>query len=1140
MSADKPGGGAEPTVAAAATVTADAAIERPPVDDTVGPVPTSLYRFISEEGRGGLGRVMRARDKRTQRLVAVKEMLVDSPAAAERFRREAMITANLQHPGIVPVYEVGHWRSGQPFYAMKLVEGRTLREVIEEAGGLAARLGLLHHVTAVAEALAYAHSRRIIHRDLKPSNILAGAFGETLIIDWGLAKDLSETGDEPDEERGGTASGDSGLTRAGSVIGTPAYMAPEQARGEPADERSDVYALGCVLYHLLTGEMPYSGSDSVVDDLLAGPPASIAERLPDAPADLRAIVERAMARDPRRRYADASEVAADLRRFETGKLVAAHAYSTGQLVRRWVRRHRGAVAVGVAAAVGLAVLGAVSFKQVAAERDVAERQRALAETAERDAIAARESARGRLADVHEELGRRELSAGEPFRALAHLAETAAIRGELRPGLRYLSGRALEPATAIAGVIDLGAELVTSRRSADRRWAAFATAGDRIDLWSLERGVMVARVSAPGRVHDVAITGGGRLFAATGAGLIAFRGDQGRSWGKDPVSRVAVDESSGRVFAARIDGRVEVRSLDGGDLKATWEGVAGPIDGFELVAGGRRLLIVADDSSRARLLDTASGKRLVEIPEARYHAASPDGSRFLLTRPETTEVFDASSGRRIATLSSGRAYQVLMPSAARVLTANLASEATLWDARSGERVASLEGHTPGNPIFGDGDREGRWLATSFRPGTVRVWELASGHPVGELRHPSTPIFGIAFGDERVVAAGRDGLRLVWERSALRNRQGLFGHRDRARRIAYNRDGSRIATGGEDGTARIWNPLTGDLVATIAGHDGRVTWVELAADGRLLTADAGGTIRIAGGDSWEVSSTLSGHQALIQQARWSADGRLIASIGEDGTARIWDVAAATERCRVELPAPEGRGIELSAAGDRAMAYGAGGTALVFATAGCAVLARLKTPQTMTVRGRLSADGATAVLAGKTPGTETAGAAALFRIDRPSERIDLEGFGAGLVASVELSPDGTRVVAGDVDGEIAELDASGRRIRSFEGVDAVVGDLAYDPSGTLLFVGTDPGELVIFDRATGDLLERIDTMGAGIYQLRVRPDGRQIATAALDPIPRLWTLPRFSGSVDELRRAARCSGDWQLGDGGRLVRRPLPACD
>jgi serine/threonine protein kinase len=214
--ADDPSPGTLSAVASAvveSTASADPAPSLPVVDPEV-------YAVEGEHARGGLGRIVRARDRRLDRLVAIKELTRQGPSARARFEREARITARLAHPAIVPIYEAGRWPSGEPFYAMKLLTGRTLREVIDDARDLDARLGLLPHVLAVAQAVAYAHSQRVIHRDLKPANVLVGAFGETVVIDWGLAREL----DAPDGETGG-------------VMGTPAYMPPEQAAGASVDER---------------------------------------------------------------------------------------------------------------------------------------------------------------------------------------------------------------------------------------------------------------------------------------------------------------------------------------------------------------------------------------------------------------------------------------------------------------------------------------------------------------------------------------------------------------------------------------------------------------------------------------------------------------------------------------------------------------------------------------------------------------------------------------------------------------------------------------------------------------------------------------------------------------------------------------
>jgi serine/threonine protein kinase len=339
------------------------------------------YELGPEIAGGGMGRVLLARDRRLGRVLAIKVMRAETPEHLARFVNEARITARLQHPAIVNVHEAGRLPSGEPFYAMKRVVGRPLSEVIVAAATLEERLALLPRLLTVAEAIAYAHAEGIVHRDLKPQNIMVGDFGETVVLDWGIAKEIGAAEPAPAAAAGPAKAGP-GFTVVGTVLGTPGFMAPEQAAGEPVGLRADVFALGSLLYLLVAGEPPYRGrsGSAVIRAVQERAPAPLGERFPGVPPDLVAIVEKAMARDPAARYPSAKELADDLRRFLTGQLVAVHRYSTWQLVRRWRARHRAAVAVAAVALAALLAGGAVAVRGVLAERDRARTSRALAET----------------------------------------------------------------------------------------------------------------------------------------------------------------------------------------------------------------------------------------------------------------------------------------------------------------------------------------------------------------------------------------------------------------------------------------------------------------------------------------------------------------------------------------------------------------------------------------------------------------------------------------------------------------------------------------------------------------------------------------------------------------------------------------
>ena len=429
-------GGAAPTAAAV---------------DELPLVDPAQYIAEREVARGGMGRIVAAHDRHLGRPVALKELLHADGEQSVRFRREALITARLQHPAIVPVYQAGRWPSGEPFYAMKLVSGRPLDRVIADATTLAARLSLLPSITAAVEAIAYAHSRRVVHRDLKPANVLVGDFGEIVVIDWGLAKDLDAPteddvasappvktspseplaiGSSSKRTRPGAGSESASLTVAGAVMGTPAYMPPEQARGDTVDERADVFSLGAMLYHTLAGAPPYAArtATDVIAHAIAGKVVALSERKTGAPTDLVAIVEHAMAHDPADRYPNAQALAEELRRFQTGQLVAAHDYSLGERIARFVRRHRAAVTVTAIAVVAFAVLGTIAVRRIVAERDRATAQRVLAEHRR---AAAEGMVDFMVSDLRTRLGaigRKDLLAGMGAQIRDYYARLAALPG----------------------------------------------------------------------------------------------------------------------------------------------------------------------------------------------------------------------------------------------------------------------------------------------------------------------------------------------------------------------------------------------------------------------------------------------------------------------------------------------------------------------------------------------------------------------------------------------------------------------------------------------------------------------------------------------------------------------------------------
>lgn len=413
-----------------------------------GLVEKHRYKITGEFARGGMGRILLAFDRATGREVAIKELIgsqheadpapaggklgatgptmmagpsmvagknvpgapgfTESPPpdeiTVERFLREAKITSRLEHPNIVPVYEIAQRPDGVWYYTMKFVRGVTLSKKLRDIqrdskldakAKLAERIKLLGVFIDVCNAVAFAHSKGVVHRDLKPDNIMVGEFGETVVLDWGLAhvegednkkvtqilstKALKTSAQRKlEQEARNTSSSSARLTMMGSVVGTPSYMPPEQAMGklEEVDETSDTYALGAILYELLSGQRAYPGDDAydILDAVLAGPPKALPTIAPEIPPELVAVVERAMARDKSGRFASAHDLGSELRAWRDGRAVASYKYSTGEQIRRIAKRHRAVVGTISAALLVLLIGGTISILSINSEKEEAERQ----------------------------------------------------------------------------------------------------------------------------------------------------------------------------------------------------------------------------------------------------------------------------------------------------------------------------------------------------------------------------------------------------------------------------------------------------------------------------------------------------------------------------------------------------------------------------------------------------------------------------------------------------------------------------------------------------------------------------------------------------------------------------------------------
>jgi serine/threonine protein kinase len=345
---------------------------------------TGPHRTTEELGRGGIGRVVVVHDRYLGREVALKELLQEhtsNPAIAtmrvvaleQRFLREARLTGQLDHPAIVPVFELGRRLDGGLYYTMQRVRGRTLHELLVQDRSLEGRLKHMGAYVTVCHAIAYAHSRAVVHRDIKPQNIMVGQFGETYVLDWGLARVKGKK--DPRAQDLKLAPDITGNVLEGGAIGTPSYMSPEQAEGrvEIIDERSDVWCLGAVLYEILTGTPPYTGVNpfDVLAKIAKQKVLPVRERVKYAPAELAAIAEKALQHKREDRYANAAEMAKDVEAWISGARVGAHEYTSWELLGRFARRNKIILSAASIATAVLLVAGAYAVAKVRAQRDQA-------------------------------------------------------------------------------------------------------------------------------------------------------------------------------------------------------------------------------------------------------------------------------------------------------------------------------------------------------------------------------------------------------------------------------------------------------------------------------------------------------------------------------------------------------------------------------------------------------------------------------------------------------------------------------------------------------------------------------------------------------------------------------------------------
>jgi eukaryotic-like serine/threonine-protein kinase len=1097
------------------------------------------FRVLRPHAKGGLGEVHVAQDLELRREVALKEIqakYADHPDSRSRFVLEAEITGGLEHPGIVPVYGLGQYADGRPYYAMRFIRGDSLAKAIElfhkadavprDRGERAIELRkLLGRFIDVCEAIEYAHSRGILHRDLKPGNIMLGKYGETLVVDWGLAKLIERAGDA--ENSGETTlrplSGSSNPTMMGSAVGTPAYMSPEQASGR-LDElgvTSDVYSLGATLYCLLTGRAPIvgDGAGEILRKVQRGDFPRPSEVKTGVDATLQAICLKAMALTTSARYSSPKALANDVERWLADEPVSCYREPITVRTKRLIRRHQ-ATAAGIVAALAVILFTSVIFLSIvtqhnqqlnaakqkldSANTELDERNQQLVQIGEQER-SAREAA-----VENEKLAKAERDKAEESAAAALTAKNETEKTLARASFSLATVRWNE--NRVGEAVELLDRIPAKYRNFEWYLTRREFQGSYLTLYGHND-------PSGGRIDCLKFSSDGTQIISVGTGGTikiwnTSNGEELKSTvikeGQDQLSKFVFNTDNSRIAAGTWEGEVQLWDATTGTQLRTFKEHTKNVRCVDF-SPSEELMASGSEDQTVRLWNAGSGE-VRTLGEHKYAVTclrfSPDG-RSLASAGGEMRLWNVSTGEVLFTFDSNVSEIAFSPNGTLIAATCTDNVVKLFDATSGKPLRTLRGHTDWVRCI-EFSPDGTQLVSGSDDQTIKLWDLSNGTERRTLKGHTAPISCVRFSPDgtRLASGSEDQTVKLWYVANDFNPNNFALDADSGE---FSPDGALLVTDGYKGT-QLWDVVTGQEIRAIGNIKlSDCIGISFYNGTRIATASDDQTISLWDAATGKKLSLLKGHQDSIRELKFSQDGTHVASKSYDDTIKIWDASSSKELfTRKKLDSERLLATLESVAfspDSSLIAVGGADHTIVLLDAQTGETQRsFHSKHGMTVKSVKFNPAGNRIAAiyeqdfGSNYFDSIHDSIKLWDVVTGEELMTLHDADSSEIEAMSFSPDGSRIVA-CTDNDVQLWDAAtGERLRIFKGHTANVAGVTFNPDGTRIATGSSDHTVRLWDTETGEELLTLRAHTSGVSSVTFSPDGTRLASIGDDSV-RIW---------------------------------------